>query len=388
MNCRILNTKYALIQGIYYIILCVLMSYGALYLGKVGLRTGFIGIVIASANIIATLAQPMIARYIDQHHTPLASILLGMAMLCGGLSVVMFVIGQLPYLVAIIFALLSAMAITMMPFINALTFVFEEKGVVLNFGLSRGIGSVAYALMSLILGYIVSRISPIYLPFVITISSLGLLPILRGFQNDHVVSHQEREKTSLISFLKRYKLFFLMLVGYILIYIDHQLINTYMIYIVRNIGGNSVSMGIATFIAAFLELPGMVLFQKYKDKLNISYVMIFAGIMYSIKHLLTLFAPNMTIFFIAQMLQIFAFALFIPASVFYIDSFFDKKDATTGQALFTMSATIAGVIASVAGGLLIEVTSVHITLFIFAVLSVVGSAILVSSIKCMNKVMK
>ena len=175
-----------------------------------------------------------------------------------------------------------------------------------------------------------------------------------------------------------------MLVGYILIYIDHQLINTYMIYIVRNIGGNSVSMGIATFIAAFLELPGMVLFQKYKDKLNISYVMIFAGIMYSIKHLLTLFAPNMTIFFIAQMLQIFAFALFIPASVFYIDSFFYKKDATTGQALFTMSATIAGVIASVAGGLLIEVTNVHITLFIFAVLSVVGSAILVSSIKCMK----
>ena len=34
MNCRILNTKYALIQGIYYIILCVLMSYGALYLGS------------------------------------------------------------------------------------------------------------------------------------------------------------------------------------------------------------------------------------------------------------------------------------------------------------------------------------------------------------------
>ncbi|HAV18695.1 MAG TPA: MFS transporter [Erysipelotrichaceae bacterium] len=384
MNCRILNTKYALIQGIYYIILCVLMSYGALYLGKVGLRTGFIGIVIASANILATLAQPMIARYIDQHHTPLASILLGMAMLCGVLSVVMFVIGQLPYLVAIIFALLSAMAITMMPFINALTFVFEEKGVVLNFGLSRGIGSVAYALMSLILGYIVSRISPIYLPFVITISSLGLLPILRGFRNDHVGYHQDTVKTSSFSFLQHYKLFFLMLVGYILIYIDHQLINTYMIYIVRDIGGNSVSMGIATFIAAFLELPGMVLFQKYKDKLNISYVMIFAGIMYSIKHLLTLFAPNMTIFFIAQMLQIFAFALFIPASVFYIDSFFDKKDATTGQALFTMSATIAGVIASVAGGLLIEVTNVHITLFIFAVLSVVGSAILVSSIKCMK----
>lgn len=384
MNQKILNTKYALIQGIYYIILCVLMSYGALYLGKVGLSTGLIGIVIASANILATLAQPMMARYIDQHHTPLASILLGMAMFCGGLSVVMFTIGQLPYLVAMIFALLSAMAITMMPFINALTFVFEEKGVVLNFGLSRGIGSVAYALMSLLLGYIVSRISPIYLPFVITISSLGLIPILRGFQNDHVVKHQKTEETNFFSFLKHYKLFFLMLVGYILIYIDHQLINTYMIYIVKNIGGNSISMGIATFIAAFLELPGMVLFQKYKDKLNISYVMIFAGIMYSIKHLLTLFAPNMSIFFIAQMLQIFAFALFIPASVFYIDSFFDKKDATTGQALFTMSATIAGVIASVAGGLLIEVTSVHTTLFTFAVLSVVGSAILVSSIKCMK----
>lgn len=384
MNQKILNTKYAFIQGIYYVILCVLMSYGALYLGKVGLRTGLIGIVIASANILATLAQPVIARYIDAHHTSVASILMMMTLLSGLLSIVMLVIGQLPYLVAIIFALLSAIAITMMPFINALTFVFEEKGVVLNFGLSRGIGSVAYALMSLVLGYVISRISPLYLPLVITVSALGLLPILRGFSNDHVVSHKEGEKSRFIDFLKYYKLFLLMLVGYILIYIDHQLINTYMIYIVRNIGGNSLSMGIATFIAAFLELPGMVLFQKYKDKLNISYVMIFAGIMYSIKHLLTLFAPNMTIFFIAQMLQIFAFALFIPSSVFYIDSYFDKRDATTGQALFTMSGTIAGVIASVAGGLLIEVTSVHITLLIFAVLSVVGSAILVSSIKCMK----
>ena len=200
MNQKILNTKYAFIQGIYYIILCVLMSYGALYLGKVGLRTGLIGIVIASANILATLAQPVIARYIDAHHTSVASILMMMTFLSGLLSVVLLVIGQLPYLVAIIFALLSAIAITMMPFINALTFVFEEKGVVLNFGLSRGIGSVAYALMSLVLGYVISRISPLYLPLVITVSALGLLPILRGFSNDHVVSHKEGEKSRFFFF--------------------------------------------------------------------------------------------------------------------------------------------------------------------------------------------
>ena len=67
--------------------------------------------------------------------------------------------------------------LTMQPFINSLTFAFEKNGIHINFGLARGIGSVAYAVMSLILGNIVAIFSPELLPFFYVGLSLCALPV-------------------------------------------------------------------------------------------------------------------------------------------------------------------------------------------------------------------
>ncbi|WRK55448.1 MFS transporter [Coprobacillaceae bacterium CR2/5/TPMF4] len=53
---------------------------------------------------------------------------------------------------------------TIMPLINTLAFIFEKYGIQINFGIARGLGSVAYALTSMALGYIVEWFSPDLLP--------------------------------------------------------------------------------------------------------------------------------------------------------------------------------------------------------------------------------
>ena len=43
-------------------------------------------------------------------------------------------------------------------------FAFEQHGIEINYGLARGLGSVAYAIASLALGHIVESFSPGILP--------------------------------------------------------------------------------------------------------------------------------------------------------------------------------------------------------------------------------
>ena len=108
-------------------------------------------------------------------------------------------------------------------------------------------------------------------------------------------------------------------------------------------------MGNAVFLAAMLELPTMALFEKYKNKINIKNTIIISAIFFTLKHILTYFATNMFMIYLAQATQMLAYALFIPASVYYVDKLFDTKDAVKGQALVTTSMTVSGVLASFLG---------------------------------------
>ena len=76
----------------------------------------------------------------------------------------------------------------------------------------------------------------------------------------------------------------------------------------------------AVFVAAMLELPTMAFFSKKCQKkihLEPPYQVFNFNVL--CQTCLTYFATNMIMIYLAQVCQMFAYALFIPASVYYVN---------------------------------------------------------------------
>ena len=385
-----INVRYSMLQGIYFVGFCTVMGYTAVYLGSIGMSSSLIGIVLAIANILTSIAQPVLGGFVDKSNISMKKVLMVMFGLCSILSVLLMFVSKVTFLAAALFIAVSTILYTTMPLVNSLAFAFQKQGIDVKFGVARGIGSVAYALASLVLGNVVKAVSPTLMPLAYIVIFLGILPLIRSFKMpeaevDEVIEEKVVEKESTGAFIKKHLKFMIFLAGFVLVYFDHTIINNFFINVIKNVGGNTGDMGNAVFLAAMLELPTMALFEKYKNKINIKNTIIISAIFFTLKHTLTYFATNMFMIYLAQATQMLAYALFIPASVYYVDKLFDAKDAVKGQALVTTSMTVSGVLASFLGGILLDSMGVYETLFLGLVLSVVCTIVMIVTVENVNK---
>ncbi len=74
-----------------------------------------------------------------------------------------------------------------------------------------------------------------------------------------------------------------------------------------------------------------------------------------------------------MVLQIVAYALFIPASVYYVDRYLAPQERVRGQARMTLTATIGTVVAGLVGGTLMDLMGVPAMLALGSVVSVLGA---------------
>lgn len=387
---RSVNIKYSLLQGIYFVGFCTVMGYAAVYLGSIGMSSSLIGIVLAIANILTSIAQPVLGGFVDKSNVSMKKVLMIMFGLCSVLSVLLMLASKVTFLAAFLFIAVSTILYTTMPLVNSLAFAFQKQGIDVKFGVARGIGSVAYALASLVLGNVVKAVSPTLMPLAYIVIFLGILPLIRSFKMpeeeiDEVIEEEIVEKENTGAFIKKHFKFMIFLAGFVLVYFDHTIINNFFINVIKNVGGNTGDMGNAVFLAAMLELPTMALFEKYKNKINIKNTIVISAIFFTLKHTLTYFATNMFMIYLAQATQMLAYALFIPASVYYVDKLFDVKDAVKGQALVTTSMTVSGVLASFLGGILLDNMGVYETLFLGLVLSAIGTIVMIITVENVNK---
>lgn len=392
MENRDLNMKYAIIQAGYFAIVCCILGFAAVYLGAQGFGSSQIGIIMAIGSIVTTIAQPALASFVDKKHLSLNRVLVLLA-LCGiviSLAILISSWVDISFLTAVLFILLNGALMCMMPILNSLAFAFEDYGIQLNYGLARGIGSAAYAITSLIMGFVVAHISPKLLPILYVAILAGLIPQINGFRvrgkkRIRRSAPANQPTISTVEFLKKRVVFMIFLGGFMLVYLDHMMINNFFIYFIENVGGTTSDMGIAVFLAAILELVSMTALERIKNKVNIQSLLIFSGVMFTVKHIITWLAKSMFMIYVAQFFQMFAYAIFIPASVYYVNQIFDKEDSVKGQALVTMAMTASGVFASLLGGFMIDALGPSTTLLIGAIVSVIGTGVMIYALRPQQK---
>jgi PPP family 3-phenylpropionic acid transporter len=275
-----------------------------------------------------------------------------------------------------------AIQITLVSLLNSLALEYMNLGIQMNYGLARGISSIAFSLTSFGLGLILNYHSgnillPIFLVcYVLFIVALILFKIDTSslpLPEKEVLESDTKQSDGIFAFLKKYKKFTVLLIGMTMVMYSHNLINTYLINIVENVGGDNADMGLSLAIAAGLELPTMAVFILIVKKVKCSTLLKISSFFFFIKSGIVWLAPNMLTINLSQLLQLFGYALFTPASVYYVNEIVDVKNSVKGQSMVGVATfSLVGAIGSITGGRILDTKGVSAMLLVGTIVTGIG----------------
>ncbi len=387
--------KYAFVQGTYWISQCAIGSFAVVYLHANGYTNTQIGIILSIGTFLSVLLQVPLSAFADKtQKISLKSIIILLMFISLTLAILLY-IAPLSFLTLIIvYILLYTIQSTIMPLLNSLALEPMNKGVFLNYGLARGTGSISYAIASFLIGLCINQYGPFcIIPIFIvcncfTITAAFLFRVKFPDKIDNRVPSQatqassnDSEPSKLIPFLKNNRRFVFFLLGAILLFYSQNIIGIYLINIIEKVGGNSADMGVAMAITAAVELPTMASFILLVRKIKCDYLLKAASFFFLVKVTATWLATSVIMIHIAQVMQIAAYALFAPASVYYVNLIISKKDSIKGQALLGAALCLASAIASITGGALLDTVGVSNLLMISTIVTAFGFLISCFSIE-------
>ena len=395
MKYKNLNLKYALVNAAYLMLVCATAGYAYNFLTKNGFDSGTVGIIIAVISVCGIIGQTVFGSIIDKSERLDEKMFISFSMILTALlaGFLMLAPSSSALMIALVVVCFTSASIGM-PFLNSMAFIYEKDGQTINYGLGRGIGSAAYAVGSALLGQLWGRfgkgILPIYILVfsIITLVFVRLMPQPDAALEERVQHEQAGEKKaslSYIQFFQKYSNLILPVIGMILLYFCHMIINTFAAEVVAKvIGSNAAAVdgavesvqGTALFIQAMAELPTMFLFSLILKKVDIKKILIFAAFAYSVKHIAIWLCPNTYVLYGSMILQMFSYAILIPGSVYYANQSVAEEDRNKGQAIFGATVTVGGLLASLIGGQLLNITNISIVLLIGVIASLCGTALI------------
>lgn len=388
---RFWTLRYIIINATYFAVYSGIHAYASVFLLEKGFSNTLIGITLALANILSVIFQPLIAGLIDKQgkltnrNVSMAST----AILLAG-SILLLLIKNGIVVIFIIFALIYTVQMVYQPILTAMYFEYEAAGCHIYYGLARGLGSCGFAVVSVFTGMAIGRFGVSILMILDIIFLTVALIVLYFFKKPSVSASEPAAETevahnNLIVFTKTYPAFMLFVVAGVCFFFAHNAINDYMIQIITPLGGTEASMGTAVFIAALLELPTMALIDKIMKKISVRNLLLISGTAFLIKTLLMLVAPNMAVVYISQAMQMFAYAVFIPAGAYFVNQTMARFDQVKGQAYINCSITLGGVFSSLICGQLLDIKGPHFMLIVSLTVTTIGLAIAFVALKVLGK---
>jgi PPP family 3-phenylpropionic acid transporter len=382
INTKKLAFQYSALQGIYWITYCVVYGFATIFLLAKGFSSSQIGIIVALGNIFGVVLQPVFASIADRSKTfTLHRLTAILAVTTAIFLLLLAIVPNMFLAIAAIFLLTDMLIQIIQPLINSFSVYYVNQGVSVNFGFARGIGSLSYAISSSGLGLLVKKYNANILPYVgilfglilcAVVLSLPVLTALTGNASAEAAPANAEVSDNQTDFFRKYKNFTITLIGLTFLFIFQNMTNSYLIQIFQRVGGDSSDMGNALAIAALVELPVMFLFSLLIRRFKSTTLLMVSAFMFCVKAAAYLMAGSVFQLYLVQFLQMGAFAVFAPASVYYVNEVMDEQDKFKGQAFMTSTNTLGGVFGSLLGGFLIDYTGVSTMLLIDVIIAVIG----------------
>lgn len=365
-------------------------SYTAVYLQERGYNSQIVGLVTGIGAVISVLLQPLLAQMIakNQKMSNLSNVLY-LKLLAIVMAVLMLL--NLPgvYTVAILFTILAGLDASIPSILNSIAMETNNAGGKINYGFARGMGSIGYALFSVLLGWAVSSFGAeclmlLYIGVgILTIVIVGMLKkasdkLIKISKN--AVEQKSGTDVSMLSLFEKYSFLKYFLLATVLLFMSHNMVCVFLPMIIEHAGGDSSKLGVALAISAVVEFPVMACFVKLSQKIKIEKLLIISAVFFTVKSTVMFFASGVALVYLAQFLQFGGFALYIPASVYFIDMSLQEEDRNVGQAITgACSLGLGGTFGNVLGGVIIEGAGLSTMVLVSTVFCAVALVLMILS---------
>jgi len=381
-----LNSQYTILQSLYWMSNCIISGFAAVYLQYKGVSNTWIGIITGFGCLLVILVQPFVIWLVEKKRWFSIKGMLQFLMIIITIGIGILNFTPIPQpLIKWIYLLLFVMDCCIPALINAMGMEYINRGKSLNFSVSRGLGSLFYAIYAVPLGSLVEHYSPHLLGYFYIGSVVILLLNLWGMENAEKTESEEKtvpdQPKAEISLLRNNR-FVCIVLAFFFIFAATRPVSTYMINIVRELGGNETVFGWGQFIANACEVPVMMLSGSLIKKLGCRRLLLTSIILYMVRSIIFVFSHNMLVFFAGLFIQAIAGGLHGTISVYYVNEIVPASCQVRAQSVYYMLAVIfSGGIGCILSGWILDSFHIQGMLIIVAVFSVIGFLLALPGIK-------
>ena len=376
-----LTPAYAAIQATFWMTWCTSVGFAAVYLQGLGYSNSGLGLVTAAGSLLGALLGTLLSARIDSEER-LSAGKLTPPVLAAQAAVLLLLLAfpRKGAVTTLGFALYMMFATSL----NSLNLKLYSdavfRGARVDYGFARGMGSLFYVLVSLLLGLVIERSSVravIVAALLLCAGQYGAFLVFRRQLPDApAAGGAKAERSSPLSvFIRKNPRFSVLLLGTALLFFAHNIVCNFLINITRNVGGDTGTMGALNGFMAAVEIPVMLFFSVLFGRRSSASLLRVAFVFFTLKAAAIAAAPSVPLLGAAFLLQAPSFALYASAIVTYVGRVVSYEDSAKAQSLaFTMT-TLGGVLANIIGGRLFDLLSVSATLRIACGICALGTLI-------------
>jgi len=384
------NLQFAAIQGSFWISFLPLGGFAVVLLQSKNFTDSEIGIILAMQSIASIIAQPLISTFAGKHpRIPLKNIVAAMLLFGAAISSVFFFLPHLFLPAVLIFMVIGMTEYSAPAFINAIAMQLTNAGVKINYGVSRGIGSLSFALAGVLLGKLVDISgTDMIIPFSVILVLITCVLIWRMYAPPYkeqpavdIASPAQIPQTNIWTFLRRNKVYTGFCIASSFIFACHACVSNFLPNITDSLGGSITDQGIIRGISAAFELPIMIIYSILARRISSHKLLTISAFSFFLKSLATMFVPSISLLFLVQAFQMPAFGLYTPAAVHFSDHSVTDADRVRAQAISMVAGIgIGNVFGNLGGGFILDKWGLPSMLFVATILGFIGFIIMFAAL--------
>lgn len=380
------NIGFGGLQWFFWSAYCTLFAFLVLYLKTANFNEVQIGIVMSSISIASIIGQPFWGHYSDRKNT-LRNVLVVCLLASGVIAFLIPLFIRFFFLIILVCLVISFTENSMPSIIDSWTMNCTVTKPWIDYGLTRGMGSLGYAITAVLFGIVLDRFGyglmfPIH--FILVLITVGFCFFVdRNNRAAPAIHLASRIEPAVPTFrIRESGRFIWFLVSSTLVFAGLRATATFYPLLLSQKGGDNKALGLSLSIMALSEVPVLFfskrLLAKFKDTALITISMFFF-LLRIFLHIAVTSVPGLIAI---QATQGLSFALFLPASVYYINRI---SPAGLGSTYLTVASScyfgIGGIIGSLLGGLLIDYAGIYYMLWWGMAATIAGTLLFIFSPK-------
>ena len=353
---------------------CCVCGYIAVFLQYRGMSNTEIGIVTGGACVVSIFLSPFVSSLINKIKGLTIKMILTIIFITLVVIFMVLALFELPTVfIMVLYMMLWSMLISTVPFLSMIAMNYIQSGETLNFGFARGLGSVSYAVSAMMLGRLIEYLNPTVLAYVFFIAIILALVVLYWLPDCQVQVQSAKKEGNILGIIKKYKVFFFLLLGFSCTFAASTTLSTYLVNIVRKLGGSTSLYGVAVFFMAASEMPVMTITPRLIRKFDSVTLIMVAAFCYILRNFTICLAPNLPILFIGMLMQSMSYGLMTAVITYYVTYNLESHDQMMGQTMIgIMSSGLGSMIGNIFGGVLQDTFGIQSMLIFACTITVIG----------------